>query len=146
MRIKLFEGFNTNDYYRKISIIEFIETPILDISDRIISKIKNLGLDIVKLQSAKISNSIAYKTVNIGYTRLGRGSFKEPDAGANEVVTIIECEDDYFIVQFNNKIPINVLRILNLDLNDDVRNYKIYNYKCDQWDGLVKFLKDTKII
>ena len=32
MRIKLFEGFNTDDYYRNISIIEVIQLIIINVT------------------------------------------------------------------------------------------------------------------
>ena len=122
--IKLFEAFDNDDYYKEISRLERIETPILDISDRIISKIKDLGLNIAKIKSPPILTSDGVRRVDIGYLMI-----------SEEIVSIIECEDDYFIVQMDSNL-------LFPGLSPETR----IDYKCDQFEGLVKFLKDKGIL
>jgi hypothetical protein len=125
--IKLFEAFDNDDYYKEISKHEFVEIPILDISDRIISKIKALGLEIVKMKSPHILTSDGVRRVDIGYFII--------NDDIAEVVTIIECEDEYFIVQMDSNI-------LFPGLSPETK----IDYKCDQFEGLVKFLKDKGIL
>ena len=56
-------------------------------------------------------------------------------------VLILECEDDWFLVFFTNTI---------FRKNSDGDIIKIDNkyssYKCDQWDGLLKCLKDNMML
>lgn len=127
--IKLFEGFDTEEYYKKISKQEFVETPIVDISDRIISRIKDLGLNIFKIKSPNIVTYNGIRRVDLGYIKVG-----------GVIVSIVECEDEYFIVQFGENPE-------NRPLWSDYNRFSSANdYKCDQWEGLVKFLKDSKIL
>ena len=128
--IKLFESFNNDDYYKEISKQELVEIPIVDISDQNISKIRDLGLNIVKLKSPHILTSDGVRRVDIGYFII--------NDDIAEVVTIIECEDEYFLVQMDSNI-------LFPGLNNYLTETRI-DYKCDQWEGLVKFLKDKGIL
>jgi hypothetical protein len=142
--IKLFEGFDTEEYYKKISKQELVETPIVDISDRIIYRIKDLGLNIFKIKSPNIVTYNGIRRVDIGYIKVG-----------GVIVSIVECEDEYFIVQFGENISTLVIDTFH-KVKDDPENrllWSDYNrfssandYKCDQWEGLVKFLKDSKIL
>jgi hypothetical protein len=113
MRIKMFETFNSEDYYTKISARDFIQIPIIDITDRTVSKLVGLGLDVVKRESPPVMTSDGIRRIESAYGMIN-----------DDLIAIMECDDEYFLVQ----PPGGGF------------------YKCDQWDGLVRFLKDNRFI
>lgn len=112
--IKLYEGFNNDDYYQEIDYEEWFTQRLnrLNISDTLNNRIKNLF------------DTNDYQKVD------GRGS----------VIYV------YKICQGN-------LCEIKISLNDDEWYYVALErepedtfYKCDQFDGLKKLLKDKEII
>ena len=130
MRIKLFESFTTDEYYQEISSDEWLyhrNNTLSIISDNLNEKIKKLILN-----TSKFTES-GYRIV--GPPRL-EGTIIVIDN--IDIDTRISLDDDeWFFVWFEEKI---------LAKSAVAGISWIKYYKCDQFSGLVKFLKDKEII
>jgi hypothetical protein len=122
--IKLFEGFETNDYYQEISFADWVKMSIIDISPETISKLRDLGLDIIRSESAQIMTSKGLKRHQVAF--ISWKTIRYDGLEKQSVISILECEDEYFLLQFS--------------VNGIVKNFR-----CDQWEGLVKCLIDEVI-
>jgi hypothetical protein len=125
MRIKLFEMFGTDDYYQEISSDDWLyhrNNTLSIISDNLNEKIKKLILSTQKFTESGYRIS--------GPPRL-EGSIIVID-NIDIDMRISLDDDEWYFVWFEEKITKSTIRI----------KY----YKCDQFEGLVKFLKDKEII
>ena len=119
--IKLYEGFNNDDYYQEIDYEEWFAQRLnrLNISDTLNNRIKNL---------------FDTNDRNIDY-RIGHlSSGNQGSVRVDKMCQGILCE-------------------IKISLNDDEWYYVALErepedtfYKCDQFDGLKKLLKDKEII
>jgi hypothetical protein len=124
MRIKLFETFETNDYYQEVSMDEWnYFTPLMITKSNIDKIMKILPCEkmLVPLEKSNCGAEYSYLRYK------------------GEKIKIYESEDEYFYVCYFDP---NQFAGLNLNL----RSHGVYYYKCDQFEGLVKFLKDKGII
>ena len=128
MRIKLFESFENNDYYQETDYYEWLAAfgDRLYISDSLNNRIKNL-----------FDSSFDHQ--KFGY-------LKKDSQGS-----VI------FVDKLNYDLPTSISYEMKISLNDDEWYYvyvytedyirrKTTYYKCDQFHGLEKLLKDKKII
>lgn len=136
MRIKLFEGFDANDYYEVITWSEydgyFQSEKLIDISESDIKKVKDIigpywdtGIErkgFGSNPSRKCLRALLRETPNNNMTNIKKSLF------------ITSVDDDYFLVRYidNDKLSSKLVR-------------SIY-CKCDQFEGLIEFLKDEDII
>ena len=133
--LRLFEGFDTDEYYQEITSEEFDD---LEDNDEMIgfSPKDREKLDIILNNNVgpRFIKTIRSSSYNSGFP------YYNPASGGGCLVLMLNddyfshvaiepLEDDYYIVfTSNNKI--------------DGSKY----YKCDQWEGLMMFLKDKGII
>ena len=126
--IRLFEGFNTDDYYQEIEWNEWFSQRLnrLYISDNLNNRIKNL-FD---------------TTGDDGPRTLYRKTTYQKVDGQGSVIYVDKI-----------KIYQGTLCEIKISLNDDEWYYVAIEkepedtfYKCDQFDGLKKLLKDKEII
>jgi hypothetical protein len=133
MRIKLFEGFDANDYYEVITWSEYDEyfqsnEKLIDISESDIKKVKDIigpywdtGIERKGFgvnPTRKCLRALLRETPNNNMTKIKKS------------LIITSVEDDYFLVRY---------------IEDEYFIKTIY-CKCDQFEGLIKFLKDEDII
>jgi hypothetical protein len=129
MRIKLFEMFETNNYYQEIDKHEWIDSfhKKVEIS-HVFNNIKNLFGDefICTERNYGIDRGVIEITSKPPIASPRRKSSDYP------YIRIILNDDEWFYVHAVKKV-------------DSYLN-NIMFYKCDQFEGLVKFLKDKGII
>jgi hypothetical protein len=124
--LRLFEGFNQDEYYQEITSEEFNDLEDNDGMNVDFSPKDREKLDIILNNNVghRFSKTIRSSSYNSGgclVLMLNDDYFSH--------VAIEPLEDDYYIVfTSNNKI--------------DGSKY----YKCDQWEGLMRLLKDKGII
>ena len=128
MRIKLFEGFNQDEYYVEINDIEWESFTPLMITKSTIDKIN-------KIIPCQIMDD--YTEGNFNYLKWTKRKHTSMfsalgfDTRLIISISIFEAEDEYFYVNYNiQKSTKSTIRL----------------YKCDQIDGLKKLLKDIGII
>ena len=125
----IFEGFNTDDYYQEIDYEEWYDQRLnrLNISDNLNNRIKNLfdsRSDYQKQDSqgifkqALLAGSVIYVD-------------KKDKKGTLCEIKISLNDDDWYYVYIYNEVR-------------DKRSSGYY--KCDQFDGLKKLLKDKEVI
>jgi len=125
--IRLFEGFNTDEYYIKITFDEYSDLRdessegydcLLTDKEKLWIE-KNLPIECWQYSSNEdiVETSDVSRDIAIGASSNGSGKFR----------FLYKLEDDYFVC------------ILNEDEG-------ITYYKCDQWEGLLMLLKDKKVI
>ena len=141
--IRLFEGFNEDDYYVRIEyedIDEEMDSDIISFTKKKEAKklAKSLGTDIFFTRE----NSLLTWLLDLGYdgyefdrkpklkTRVGM--VKDYGDNYQDHIDIWEAEDEFYIVFIDS-----------LHNDDSIDDGKFY--KCDQWDGLVKLLKDKLV-
>ena len=123
--LRLFEGFNQDEYYKEITSEEFNdledEGMIVGFSPKDREKLDIILNNNVGPRFIKTIRSSSYNSGGCLVLMLNDDYFSH--------VVIEPLEDDYYIVlTSNNKI--------------DGSKY----YKCDQWEGLMRLLKDKGII
>jgi len=121
--IRLFEGFNTDDYYQEIDYEEWYDQRLnrLNISDNLNNRIKNLFDSRSDYQKQDSQGSVIYVDKNVYFTQSSLVNFIYINISLNDY-------DWYYVYIYN-----------------EVRDKRSY-YKCDQFDGLKKLLKDKGII
>jgi len=156
IHIKLFEGFNTDDYYKEISEDDFYDMVMDGIDSN--SELEDIGLDYfeklktyktdmnIRLNTSSRISSVIEKVVRIISIDSTSVKFKSQGERLRELekrphlgyyFEVYGFTDEWFLVYFedwsrsNNKV-------------DSLLNQKYY--KCDQMDGLIKFLKDKNIL
>jgi hypothetical protein len=119
----IFEGFNTDDYYQEIEYNEWFSQRLnrLYISDNLNNRIKNLFDSSFDYQKLDNQGSIIFVDKKEG---------REENRIVSIEVKIMINDDDWYYVDISNI----------LDFNSS--GY----YKCDQFDGLKKLLKDKEVI
>ena len=136
--LKLFEGFETDDYYVKIEDTSVVDDykffdQVIDFNE--VSKVKsmvNMAVD------SKICN------INPPGGTLIRYLYIEERGNDFFDYSIYKLDDDWYYVQVEK-------HYLDIDSGDmEARQRPHFEgqewYKCDQLDGLIKFLKNKKII
>lgn len=131
MKIKLFEEYSdnsNNQYYEKIGIKGWEKLTKIDITDRTMQRLRNLSSnsfkfingDIVwsKLNTPPLPSSEGFRSIKACYCYSNDGKV---------IFSIIECEDDYYVLSEIDSSP-------------------FIHYRCDQFDGLVKLLKDKNYL
>ena len=123
--LRLFEGFNQDEYYQEITSEEFNdledEGMIVGFSPKDRERLDIILNNNVWPRFSKTIRSSSYNSGGCLVLMLNDDYFSH--------VAIEPLEDDYYIVfTSNNKI--------------DGSKY----YKCDQWEGLMRLLKDKGII
>lgn len=114
--LKLFEGYS-DKFYSEITEGEFY-----DLSNFISSENSFISLE----------NKYISKLIKFGF-RVEKGGFICSDDVKwmfKDNICIYQLEDDYFIVS----------------ISEHINNPHIKYYKCDQFDGLIKLLKDKRFI
>ena len=125
MRIKLFETFETNNYYQEISSDEWLIVLGNTSHGR---KMDNLLIEIPSNLSKKIIS--LFKGYDYHLTSKPHVIVVNTGISVNKrQIRISITEDEWFYVSSYNP-----------ETSDETY------YKCDQFEGLVKFLKDKKII
>jgi hypothetical protein len=130
--LKLFEGFETDDYYAKIEDISVFHDPkffdqVVDFND--ILKVKSMvNMDV----DSKICNYLASGGTLIRYLYI--------ECPGDDFVDyfIYKFDDDWYYVQV-------VKHYLDIDSGEMEFEGEEW-YKCDQLEGLIKLLKDKKLI
>jgi hypothetical protein len=114
----IFEGFNTDDYYQEIDYEEWYDQRLnrLNISDNLNNRIKNLFDSRSDYQKQDSKGSVIY---------VDKKDKKDKKGTLCEIKISLNDDDWYYVYIYN-----------------EVREY----YKCDQFDGLKKLLKDKGII
>ena len=134
MRIKLFEAFETDDYYVNITDREYMKlhSIVKDLfTKHEINFLNSLNNDShfwinnkAQLDNDDSNNSVSFDFSVNKYTKSIQSAIR---------VNITKLDDGYFLVRYiDNKIS--------------PRSRAELFYKCDQFEGLVKFLKDKEII
>ena len=137
--IRLFEGFNTDDYYHEINDVEWDRFDPIMMTKSTIDKIKNL-IPSAELHEGNqhcefIRDGKLIKFNRLSYEKKTEIKQEWYYIKKYEIIglSIFETEDEYFYVSYNKRID-----------KDNVAKIEIY--KCDQLDGLKKLLKDKEII
>jgi hypothetical protein len=124
MKLRTFENYSSDSFYRKIEVEDFIDyfEKFVNFTPRNFLKLKSiLEPHVVMGKSDIASSEYMNHRIQRGYFHINRGS----------EIDIYELPDEYWIIL--------------LDLTD--HGSKSYErYLCDQWDGVIKLLKDHKII
>ena len=125
IHIKLFEGFGTNDYYKEITNDEcnFFRDSFINMSKSDSYKLKTVISGDYHIEEKELDvpdEKFEVLKINYFYCReiLPAKFVKVP-----KIFTVVKVEDDWFLVY-----------ILG------------YFYKCDQIDGLIKFLKNEGLV
>ena len=144
IHIKLFEGFGTDDYYKEISEDDFYDMVMDGIDSN--SELEDIGLDYFeKLKTYKTDMNIrlnkgnrisSVRIISIDSTGVKfrsqgerlRELEKRPHLGY--YFEVYGFTDEWFLVYFEDWSRSNIITY----------------YKCDQMDGLIKFLKDKNIL
>jgi hypothetical protein len=114
--LKLFEGFETDDYYVKIDEEKYLDLLGDDwvnerkVSKDVIDRLKKMGYLINKLPQTAYDPRSKFKSVFIYY--------------GNKTARIYQLDDEYFMLELQPRRP----QIC---------------YLCDQFEGLVKCIKDN---
>jgi len=139
--IKLYEGFNTDDYYQEINDVEWDRFDPIMMTKSTIEKIQKI-IPSVKLHQG--TTTLTNGQLKFALLKFNRFSFEKKTeikqwysmtGKKYEIIglSIFETEDEYFYVSYSKRIN-----------KDNVAKIEIY--KCDQLDGLKKLLKDKEII
>jgi hypothetical protein len=129
MRIKLFESFTTDDYYKKLNYEEYQE--LYNFYDNKEAFNKNEVNFFNNLTGDKIRIDFWRKQKK--HTSVRTSSFDDSDEVALCIlnkyiyVNLTKLKDNYYIVNFYAG-----------------GRYTSEYYRCDQFDGLLKLLKDKK--
>jgi hypothetical protein len=119
MRIKLFEAFNTDDYYTIVDQQTWYELMNNTIDIRgYYNRIKNSIHEDYYL--CKLMDQVELVIIIVPYSEKGLN------------INIIRTDDEWFYVRINKYPYIN--------------NSDLIVYKCDQIEGVMKLLKDLNII
>jgi hypothetical protein len=128
MRIKLFEMFNKEDFYKEISYLEYGELNTYfnkeSFNKNEVNFFNNLTGDKIRIDFWRKQKK---------HTSVRTSSFDDSDEVALCIlnkyiyVNLTKLKDNYYIV--------------NYDINSGY-DY----YRCDQFEGLIKLLKDKKVI
>jgi len=119
----IFEGFNTDDYYQEIDYEEWFSQRLnrLYISDNLNNRIKNLFDSSFDYQKQDSQGSVIYVD-----KKEGREDIE---------VKIMINDDEWYYVD------------ISIIYNDNGSMFDLGgSYKCDQFDGLKKLLKDKEVI
>ena len=119
MRIKLFENYNTDEYYKPIYIMPFAKR--LVISNKIFREIKSkliipFGFTFYDLKHIK---NIHNNNRTCSLLTISQQDVNKPGIG----ITLLE--DDWWVIQIGGSPSM---------------------YKCDGWDGIMRLLKDKRVI
>ena len=117
--LKKFEGNESSDYYYEITEPQYNLPICIDMDKTIFNKLSTLipSNNDLSYQEQEFVNSIDTTSVSI--------EFFNDDLST--LLQIQQLPDDWFIVYLE-------------------RNMRRSHYKCDRWDGLLKFLKDFDFI
>ena len=134
IHIKLFEGFGTDDYYKEItheeydlhrdSFINMSKSDSYKLKYGIISDdyyVEDMPHPVLLSNNPEINEPLIEKRLRYLYCRR-----KVLGSGINPF-TIVSLEDDWYLVCITDQ---------------GIRPVTSFYYKCDQWDGLIKLLKD----
>ena len=119
IHIKLFEGFETDDYYKEISYEEynFFRDSFINMSKSDSYKLKTVISGDYHIEEKELDEP----KINYFYCR-DILPVKVP-----KIFTIVKVEDDWFLVYISDHFSISL-------------------HKCDQIDGLIKFLKNEGLV
>ena len=123
--IKLFEEVN-NEYYQEISEEEYEDGHGVSFEQRYYDKLESF-LNKPEVLGYKDMTNGADVFDGVYFQRGGIGSF-------SPYVTIYQDDDEWFYVRINGRAWWRA----------DEESYDTY-YKCDQFDGLIKLLKDKDL-
>jgi hypothetical protein len=131
MRIKLFETFENNDYYQEIESDEWFDSmnSRIEIS-HVLNNIKNLFGD--KFICKERFHSGKTESI-IEVTSWGPNT----QSDYQYLIRITLNDDEWFYV--------HCVIVKGLGKKERTKQ-SIKIYKCDQWEGLVKLLKDKSIL
>ena len=124
----IFEGFNTDDYYQEIEWNEWFAQRLnrLYISDNLNNRIKNLFDSSFDYQKLDNQGSIIFVDKKEGREDIVYNAIE---------VKIMINDDEWYYVD------------ISIIYNDNGSMFDLGGYyKCDQFDGLKKLLKDKEII
>ena len=130
IHIKLFEGFGTDDYYKEITHEEYDlhRDSFINMSKSDSYNLKTVISDDYYMEdmpplsnNPEINGHLIEKRFRYLYCRR-----KVLGVGINPF-TIVSLEDDWYLVCITDQ---------------GIRPVTSFYYKCDQWDGLIKLLKD----
>lgn len=147
IHIKLFEGFDTQDYYVNISDIEgneYINTTNTNIrwdAGKIMDKLLPL------LKGGFVIKNKYYGS----FSQDDKSNFISKSAYFGRVSVVIHKYynhhfQDFFILPLEDEYYVVLHKEWYYHKNSFESNVQYNYYKCDQWDGLVKLLKDKSII
>ena len=143
--IRLFEGFNTDEYYVKITFDEYLDLKsessegydcLLTDKEKLWIE-KNLPIECWQyssnediVETSDVSRDIAIGASSVSTTGIqwvGRPALRCAGNGSGKFRFLYKLEDDYFVC---------------ILIEDEGMTY----YKCDQFEGLLMLLKDKGII
>jgi hypothetical protein len=124
MRIKLFEMFKTDDFYHEIENGEWLRS-----HDKRIVITNNVNLKIKNLFDDKFRYEISHSYKRGSFIRVMDEESIHSEVYELDTVRIFVDNDDWFYVMISKR-------------GSNVITY----YKCDQFEGLKKLLKDLNII
>jgi hypothetical protein len=142
--MKLFEGFDTDEYYQKINRVDFDVyqwgednslNNRVDFDRKIMTNIGSLLNNGFKFDMSGSAQKSLYRY--IGGDDL---IYVMTITGIRESILIIQLEDEWFLVRQVKDIMSDQYNRIGIDTES-------YNYyRCDQVEGLKKLLKDKGII
>ena len=150
--LKLFEGFDTDEYYQKITEEDYLTCQFGE--DNSLNPGK--GVDFDRKIRANIE-SLLNKEFNPSYTFMRNGSrnievtamtireneYSGTSYPSQKVHIIIQLEDEWFLV----REQVDPNREMEARYHWRIGKVESYNYyRCDQVEGLKKLLKDKGII
>ena len=134
--IRLFEGFNKDEYYVEIdgfnceSIeIDGFDYNLIDMGETFVKKLKSIGFSpiINNHKGVYCMRKRIYKGLGdkLKYNILSFATLGSYNEGVE--IDVYQLEDEYFV------------------LRESV-SYEVFHFRCDQFEGLLKLLKDKGII
>ena len=133
--LKKFNESDNSEFFYKINsdaFDEYLFENVSDLEDLSINKLSSLleksyKISIKKYHSGtlKYKENTKYRFIT-AYAALGIQTEKSPDSYPEEL-WVHECKDEWFLVQL---------------IDDDI----VHFYKCDQFEGLIEFLKYNNCI
>jgi hypothetical protein len=151
--IKLFEGFNTDEYYQEVTNQDWNDyfgmIPRDDSGKRKIINNRKLLERIINKIDPKLV--VSWLGVNHDPKPNGRILSICDDSpkyyGYSKIeVFIVPLEDEYFIVRVFDRTKDNWEEAYPFSIPIEIMNKSFKYYKCDQREGLSKLLKDKGII
>ena len=136
MRIKMFEGFGSEEYW--------VQIPWWDYVGMLTRK---------ELKEVTMEERYATKLSRLGFTRYRRFSdepLKMTLIRKNFWMVVTQSDDDYFYIDCKtDRVLSNIRHPYPLVSPSSPGRRKpgyAYAFKCDQFDGVLKFLKEKEIV